>query len=111
MSKNLRRTWLLSARPVRHPIPNRSTLTTMPSASPSRQKTICSLGDLSPRPCEEWLKLAHKLEHALAGQRDLLGRDLELDGLVAKLPSRRAPLGQPPTPRAPPSRRAAEPPR
>ena len=25
-----------------------------------RQKTICSLGDLSPRPREEWLKLAHK---------------------------------------------------
>ena len=37
-----------------------------------RQKTICSLGDLSPRPREEWLKLAHKLEHALAGQGELL---------------------------------------
>ncbi len=24
-----------------------------------RQKTICSLGDLAPRPREAWLKLAH----------------------------------------------------
>jgi hypothetical protein len=56
-----------------------------------RQKTICSLGDLSPRPREEWLKLAHKLEHALAGQGDLLGRDPDLDGLIAKLPERPAP--------------------
>jgi len=37
-----------------------------------RQKTICSLGDLKPRPHQEWLALAHKLENALAGQDDLL---------------------------------------
>ncbi|MBV8132923.1 MAG: IS1634 family transposase, partial [Alphaproteobacteria bacterium] len=37
-----------------------------------RQKTICSLGDLKPRPRQEWLVLARKLEHALAGQGDLL---------------------------------------
>jgi transposase len=37
-----------------------------------RQKTICSLGDLSPRPREEWLKLARKIEDALVGQSDLL---------------------------------------
>src|SRR5499427_8162560 len=36
-----------------------------------RQKTICSLGDLSPRPRQQWLDLAHKLEHALAGQGSL----------------------------------------
>src|SRR5215468_5604115 len=59
-----------------------------------RQKTICSLGDLSPRPREEWLKLAHKLEHALAGQSELLAgavlpRDPELDGLVARIRRRR----------------------
>src|SRR2546422_295521 len=30
-----------------------------------RQKTICSLGDLSPRRREEWLKLARKIEDAL----------------------------------------------
>jgi transposase len=61
-----------------------------------RQKTICSLGDLSPRPREEWLKLAHKLEHALAGQGELLAgavlpRDPELDGLVEKIRARRRP--------------------
>src|SRR6266705_1626981 len=37
-----------------------------------RQKTICSLGDLKPRPHKEWLDLARKLENALAGQDDLL---------------------------------------
>ena len=59
-----------------------------------RQKTICSLGDLSPRSREEWLKLARKLEHALAGQGELLAgtvlsRDPELDGLVEKVRGRR----------------------
>jgi hypothetical protein len=29
-----------------------------------RQKTICSLGDLGPRPREDWLKLARKMEDA-----------------------------------------------
>ena len=36
-----------------------------------RQKVICSLGDLSPRPKHEWLALAHKLQSALGGQQDL----------------------------------------
>ncbi len=36
-----------------------------------RQKVICSLGDLSPRPRAQWLALAHKLETALAGQQRL----------------------------------------
>ena len=40
-----------------------------------RQKTICSLGDLSPRPREEWLELARKIEDALVGQDNLLGSD------------------------------------
>ncbi len=65
-----------------------------------RQKTICSLGDLSPRPREDWLKLAHKLEHALAGQGellhgDVLPRDPELDGLVEKIRGRRRPPARP----------------
>jgi len=37
-----------------------------------RQKTICSLGDLSPRPASQWLKLAHKIESALVGQCELI---------------------------------------
>lgn len=55
-----------------------------------RQKVICSLGDLSPRPREEWLELARKLESALAGQRDLLPveTDPELEDLVAKVQSK-----------------------
>jgi transposase len=65
-----------------------------------RQKTICSLGDLSPRPRDDWLKLAHKLEHALAGQGellhgDVLPRDPELDGLVEKIRARRRPPARP----------------
>ena len=40
-----------------------------------RQTTICSLGDLSPRPREEWLKLTRKIEDALTGQGRLLEAD------------------------------------
>ena len=40
-----------------------------------RQKSICSLGDLGPRPREEWLKLARKIDAALLGQADLLETD------------------------------------
>ena len=51
-----------------------------------RQRTICSLGDLRPRPRGEWLKLAHKLEQALAGQEDLFeGPDEEVQAIVSKV--------------------------
>jgi transposase len=50
-----------------------------------RQKTICSLGDLSPRPREEWLELARKIENALVGQQNLLGSD---DNEVAEIVGR-----------------------
>lgn len=43
-----------------------------------RQKVICSLGDLSPRPREKWLELAHKMQSALAGQTELFEQDLEV---------------------------------
>jgi two-component system, NarL family, response regulator len=36
-----------------------------------RQKVVCSLGDLRPRPKREWLALAHKLQSALGGQEPL----------------------------------------
>src|SRR5438874_12400849 len=52
------------------------------TAKGPRQNTICSLGDLSPRPREEWLKLARKIEHALRGQGDLLDAE---DGEVADI--------------------------
>src|SRR6266700_6473872 len=55
-----------------------------------RQKVICSLGDLRPRPQADWLALAHKLTAALSGQADLLtgqAPDAELQELVAKVQS------------------------
>src|SRR5919106_5728865 len=63
-----------------------------------RQKIICSLGDLSPRPKQEWLALARKLEAALSGQTPLLQDarpDPELEALTAKLQSAVPPLRPP----------------
>src|SRR5215471_18038696 len=55
-----------------------------------RQKTICSLGDLSPRPREEWLELARKIEDALVGQQNLLGSDdNEVAEIVGRVRARR----------------------
>src|ERR1041384_916348 len=59
-----------------------------------RQKVICSLGDLRPRPRADWLALAHKLTSALSGQSDLLtsqAPDPELQELVAKVQSAQPP--------------------
>jgi transposase len=53
-----------------------------------RQKVICSLGDLSPRPEAEWLKLAHKLESSLVGQVPLAQQDAEVAALVKKVRER-----------------------
>src|SRR5260370_23432902 len=56
-----------------------------------RQNTICSLGDLSPRPRQEWLKLARKIEDALVGQGDLLDPDDgEIADIVGRVRARRA---------------------
>jgi transposase len=56
-----------------------------------RQKTICSLGDLSPRRRQEWLKLAHKIEDALVGQSDLLdANEAEVADIVRRVRARRA---------------------
>ena len=54
-----------------------------------RQKTICSLGDLTPRPKQDWLALAHKLKSALSGQDELIhsSADPELDRLVTQVKS------------------------
>ena len=51
-----------------------------------RQNTICSLGDLSPRPRTEWLRLAHKIEDALSGQSRLI--DADEDAVVADVACR-----------------------
>jgi hypothetical protein len=55
-----------------------------------RQKVICSLGDLRPRPREEWLRLAHKVAAALAGEVELFeARDPEVETVVEQVRSRR----------------------
>jgi hypothetical protein len=70
------------------------------TAKGPRQRTICSLGDLSPRPREEWLELARKIEHALVGQPDLLEPDdAEVVDIVHRVRARQArpPPSRPPT--------------
>jgi len=50
-----------------------------------RQKTVCSLGNLAPRPKGEWLKLAHRVEQALAGEQDLFEpADAEVERIVRR---------------------------
>jgi len=59
-----------------------------------RQKVVCSLGDLSPRPPVQWLALARKLQDALTGQLSLPGMaddDPELQQLRHALPVQTAP--------------------
>ena len=62
-----------------------------------RQKVICSLGDLSPRPAEEWLRLARKVEDALVGQANLFSNpDPEVEQIVRQIRTRQAHTPQPP---------------
>jgi transposase len=56
-----------------------------------RQKVICSLGDLSPRPAEDWLRLARKVEDALVGQANLFSRlDPEVEPIIRPVRHRQA---------------------
>src|SRR5947209_19490594 len=51
-----------------------------------RQKVICSLGDLSPRPAEDWLRLARKVEDALVGQAGLFSHpDPKVEQIVRQV--------------------------
>ena len=43
-----------------------------------RQKTICSLGDLAPKPREQWLNIARRMHAALAGQYALFDEPPEV---------------------------------
>jgi hypothetical protein len=61
-----------------------------------RQRVVCSLGDLSPKPPEQWLALAQKLRDALTGQLSLPGladQDPEFQQLVQALPRPAPPVG------------------
>ena len=67
------------------------------TAKGPRQKVICSLGDLSPRPAKEWLALAHRVEDALLGQKGLLdGNDAEVAEIVRRVRQRQG-RGKPST--------------
>jgi transposase len=57
-----------------------------------RQKVVCSLGDLSPRPAKEWLALARKVEDALVGQINLFSNpDPEVEKIVHQVRECQAP--------------------
>ncbi len=59
-----------------------------------RQRTICSLGDLKARSRKNWLKLIHKVEDELVGQKDWLEgeEDREVDAIVQGVETVRATL-------------------
>jgi len=52
-----------------------------------RQKTVCSLGDLSPGPRQKWAALVGRVEAALQGQVALDGPDSLVEGIVARIRS------------------------
>jgi len=49
-----------------------------------RQRTICSLGHLKPRPRKEWLLLARKVETALKGQLTFEKEEPEVEEIIEK---------------------------
>jgi transposase len=59
-----------------------------------RQRTICSLGDLSPGPRQKWLGLVDRVESALQGQVPLDGPDPLVEGIVDKIRSAKPRLRQ-----------------
>ncbi len=50
-----------------------------------RQKTVCSLGSMKPRPKEEWLELARKVQDALVGQLRVEGYGEEVEAILQKI--------------------------
>ena len=61
------------------------------------QKTVCSLGDLGPRPREEWLRLTHKIEDALLRRGRLVDpSDADIAVIVRKVRQRRDQATPPP---------------
>lgn len=52
-----------------------------------RQRTICSLGDLSPGPRQKWLGLTNRIEAALEGQVSLEAPDALVEGIVDRIRS------------------------
>ena len=54
-----------------------------------RQKTICSLGDLAPKPREQWLNIARRMHAALAGQYALFDEPPEVVEVLDNVSARR----------------------
>ena len=54
-----------------------------------RQRTLCSLGDLGPRPRQQWIALARKIQDALSGQASLWQADEEAQAIAQKVGARR----------------------
>ena len=52
-----------------------------------RQRTLCSLGDLSPGPRSKWLGLVDRIEAALQGQVPLEGPDPLVEDIVGRIRS------------------------
>jgi len=64
------------------------------TAKGPRQKVICSLGDLKPRPREAWLTLARQVEAKLSGQAPLFDEpDAETEAIVRKVQESKAAKG------------------
>ena len=60
-----------------------------------RQKVICSLGDLTPRPKQEWLKLAREVEAKLSGQELLFdGLDPKAEAIFRQVQEEKAAKGK-----------------
>ena len=60
-----------------------------------RQKVICSLGDLTPRPEQEWLKLAREVQGKLSGQEPLLDEpDQAAEAVVRRVQEEKAAKGK-----------------
>ena len=54
-----------------------------------RQKTVCSLGSMKPRPKEQWLELAQKVQDALVGQMRVEGHGDEVESILQKIEDRK----------------------
>ena len=60
-----------------------------------RQKVVCSLGDLAPRPKQEWLKLAREVQGKLSGQEPLFDEpDQDAEAVVRRVQEEKAAKGK-----------------
>jgi len=72
--------------------PNYQLVRSVQTPEGPRQRMICSLGDLSPRPAEAWRRLTHQVEDVLQGQPGLFegSREPEVEQIVRQIRERQA---------------------